>query len=215
MATTHHIRVNKTARYLTLGQLNENTREVWIALHGYAQHIEEFAVNFEVIDNGNRFIVIPEGLNRFYSRGLGGKPVATWMTSAEREHEINDYINYLESLYSSLLIPAHAHVVLLGFSQGVATASRFIHHTNSKVSHFVVYAGEIAFELVNPISPKISAVPLTYVTGNNDPLITPEKHAEVILLMQSLQANTIRFDGGHVVLPEVLEKVAQSITSPQ
>lgn len=211
MAETHHIKVAKTARYLTLGTLNEQTKEVWIALHGYAHQVEEFIDQFDNLNDGSRFIVAPEGLNRFYSRGLGGKPVATWMTSKDRENEITDYINYLDALYESLQIPEQTNIILLGFSQGVATASRFLHHSHRRFNHFVLYAGEIAFELVNPISPRIANIPLTYVTGNQDPLITPEKHAEVLQLMEQLHAQTIRFEGGHVVLPEVLQQVASSL----
>lgn len=199
-----HIQVTKTARYYTLGQLNEYTQEVWLVMHGYAQLAAEFIQDFEVLNDGTRFIVAPEGLNKFYARGFGGKPVAAWMTSEDREAEIADYINYLTVLYQSLNIPPHVKVVVLGFSQGVATASRFIHHTNQKIDAFVIYAGEIAAELANPISDQIKSKPITYITGTNDPFITPEKHQRVYELMQELNATVVEFDGGHEIKKEVL-----------
>jgi flagellar FliL protein len=33
----NHIDIRKSARYYTLGALNDNTSEVWFILHGYAQ----------------------------------------------------------------------------------------------------------------------------------------------------------------------------------
>lgn len=202
-----HIQVTKTARYYTLGQLNEYTQEVWLVMHGYAQLAADFIQDFEALNDGTRFIVAPEGLNKFYARGFGGKPVATWMTSEDREAEIADYINYLTVLYQSLNLPPQAKVVVLGFSQGVATASRFIHHTQQKIDAFVIYSGEIAAELANPVSTQIKNKPITYITGTNDPFITPEKHQRVYELMRELNAKIIEFDGGHEIKKEVLLKL--------
>lgn len=199
-----HIQTTKTARYFTLGELNENTREVWIVLHGYAQLASDFIRQFEALENPSRFIVAPEGLNRFYAKGFGGKPVATWMTSEDREQEISDYVNYLETLFASLNLREQVKVVVLGFSQGVATASRFIHHTKKPVSAFVIYSGELAAELTNPVPDTIRSLSITYITGKNDPFITPEKHAAVYELMHRLNARIIEFDGGHEVKSEVL-----------
>ena len=207
MPTKNHIQVTKTARYFTLGELNENTREVWFVLHGYAQLASDFIKDFECLDNGTRFIVAPEGLNKFYARGFGGKPAASWMTSEDRENEIIDYINYLNTLYKSLNIPLHVKVTVLGFSQGVATASRFIHHTQQKIDAFIIYAGEIASELINPISIPISKLPITYITGKNDPFITPEKQHKIYDLMNHLHAKIIEFSGGHEIKKEVLLKL--------
>jgi len=207
----HHIQVTKTARFFTLGQLGPRTQEVWLVMHGYAQLAAEFIQDFEVLNDGNRFIVAPEGLNKFYARGFGGKPVATWMTSEDREAEIADYINYLTVLYQSLNIPLHVKVVVLGFSQGVATASRFIHYTQQKIDAFVIYAGEIAAELVEPLSNKITCLPVTYITGTNDPFITLEKHQKVYALMNKLQAKIIEFDGGHEIKKEVLLELIERI----
>ncbi len=207
MPTKNHIQVTKTARYFTLGELNENTREVWFVLHGYAQLASDFIKDFECLDNGTRFIVAPEGLNKFYARGFGGKPAASWMTSEDRENEIIDYINYLNTLYKSLNIPLHVKVKVLGFSQGVATASRFIHHTQQKIDAFIIYAGEIASELINPISNPISKLPITYITGKNDPFITPEKQHKIYDLMNHLHAKIIEFSGGHEIKKEVLLKL--------
>ena len=207
MPTKNHIQVTKTARYFTLGELNEKTLEVWFVLHGYAELASDFIKDFEVLDNGTRFIVAPEGLNKFYARGFGGKPAATWMTSEDRETEIIDCINYLNTLYQSLIIPVHVKVTVFGFSQGVATASRFIHHTQQKIDAFIIYAGEIASELINPISTPISKLPIIYITGKTDPFITPEKQKSVYNLMNQLDAKIIEFSGGHEIKKEVLLKL--------
>jgi predicted esterase len=203
------IPTTKTARYFTLGELSPDTKEIWIVLHGYAQLASDFIIPFQAITNAERFIIAPEALNKFYAKGFGGKPAATWMTSEMRAEEIEDYIHYLNVLCASLGIAKHpAKIVLLGFSQGVATASRWLHQTTLPVNRFILYAGEIASELQNPLSPTLLNTSLVYATGINDRLISPEKLASVKNLMAGLNATSIEFDGAHEVLPDVLQTLA-------
>lgn len=209
----NHLITPRTARFYTIGELNHSTKNIWIVLHGYAQLAKEFIVTFEVLNNGKNFIIAPEGLNRFYSRHKTQTVVATWMTSEDRENEIKDYINYLDNLFKHLeLYKSEANIIVLGFSQGVATASRWIHATQNRIDHFVIYAGEIGKELLLPFSEKIKATKLTYVTGMNDPLIASDEHLHIYELMNSLNANTIEFNGGHEVLPSVVESISLKIT---
>ena len=201
----HTLVVSKTARFFSLGELTPTTSEVWIVLHGYAQLAADFLQPFSAITTNQRYIVAPEGLNKFYAKGFGGKPAASWMTSEMREQEIRDYVCYLDELYLALAIPSSVQkVVLLGFSQGVATATRWLHHTTHRVDELVLYAGEMAAELRHPVSSKLTSLPITYITGNNDRLISADKLQEVRMLMQSIHAREIIFSGGHEVLPDVL-----------
>lgn len=200
--------VSKTARYYTLGTFSETTQEVWIVLHGYAQLASDFLIPFAALNDGSRYIIAPEGLNKFYAKGFGGKPAATWMTSEMREQEIGDYISYLDVLYQTLRLETGSHkIILLGFSQGVATATRWLHHTSNRIDELVIYAGEVAAELRNPLAPKLLSVPITYIAGTNDRLISPEKLADVRQFMQQLKAREILFDGGHEVKVEVLKRL--------
>jgi predicted esterase len=199
------VSTSKTARYFSLGELSPNTQEIWIVLHGYAQLASDFIKPFDAIASAGRFIVAPEGLNRFYAKGFGGKPAATWMTSESREEEIGDYINYLNTLCEALNIRNHhAKIVLLGFSQGVATATRWLHQTNIVIDRLVIYSGEVAAELQDPVSPKLLDSSIVYITGTNDKLISAEKLDVVKLFMKSLNATMIEFEGGHEVKEDVL-----------
>jgi hypothetical protein len=97
--------VLRTARYATLGRLDESVREVWIVCHGYAQLAGRFIERFRCIAAPHRLIVAPEALSRFYTeRGSGfhgpaSQIGATWMTSEDREAEIQDYVAYLDALH--------------------------------------------------------------------------------------------------------------------
>lgn len=201
----NYLKVTKTARLIQFGELNKTTTEVWIVLHGYAQLATEFIKPFECVATPNRLIIAPEGLNRFYAKGFGGKPAATWMTAEERETEIEDYLEYLDQVYKQYQLENFkGRIRLLGFSQGVATASRWLVATPFRIDDFIIYAGELAAELLNPTSPKLAQIPLTYITGNADPIITEEKAKEVKKWMQEQGAKIIVFNGGHHVVAEAL-----------
>src|ERR1019366_4806806 len=109
MPSQHHIPVQKTARYYTLGQIGPEITDVWFACHGYGQLASDFAAEFECIEAPERLIVVPEALSRFYvpaGPGLHGpdaKVGATWMTREDRESEIADYVSYLDELYGEIM----------------------------------------------------------------------------------------------------------------
>src|SRR5213076_1351338 len=62
----HHLSVNRTARYFTLGSRSRGVAEVWFACHGYGQLAARFLEKLRVLDDGRRYLVAPEGLSRFY-----------------------------------------------------------------------------------------------------------------------------------------------------
>lgn len=93
-AEEHHLTVERTARYWTLGEA-ESAEEVWVVLHGYKQLARRFIRRFKPLDNGRRLIVAPEGLSRFYvspsegRHGVASVVGATWMTREDRRAEID------------------------------------------------------------------------------------------------------------------------------
>ncbi|MEI6312193.1 MAG: hypothetical protein WCP57_08045 [Bacteroidota bacterium] len=118
----HKISVEKTARVFTLG--NPDASEVWILLHGYGMQASQMITYIEELPNENLFFIAPEGLSRFYWKGFEGNVVASWMTKEDRQDEINDYIKYLNQLIDIYQLNTKK-INVLGFSQGVATMSRW------------------------------------------------------------------------------------------
>lgn len=204
----HHFTTPRTARYFTLGNLNENTKDIWLVVHGYAQLAKTFIHHFETMVNEENYFIAPEGLSRFYAKGFGGNPVASWMTSEDRLTEITDYVNYLEHLMQQIIPAGYSgKIKVLGFSQGVATVTRWMHVSAIPVDELIIYAGQVANELTDPVSEKLIHTKVTYVTGTRDPLLTPEQKENVHKLMQQLNARIIEFEGGHEIKREALKNI--------
>ncbi|MFN4972106.1 MAG: alpha/beta hydrolase [Bacteroidota bacterium] len=205
-----HVQVIKTARYFISGPITEHTTRIVFVLHGYAQLAYDFMLQFEPLFSSDTVFVAPEALNRFYSKGLGGKPAASWMTSEDRESEIADYIYYLNTVYTEV-VPANfsGHLCVLGFSQGVATASRWLHHSQHRFTGFIMCSGDIAIELRHPLSSKIEHLKTVYISAEHDPLLNHKTKNEVEQVIQQLNSVRIIFDGGHELhLPSVKQALS-------
>src|SRR2546425_7019800 len=133
----HHLAVDKTARYYSLGEPGPATRQLWLVCHGYGQLAGRFLRHFESLDDGSR-VIVAEGLSRFYlSESPAERRVgASWMTREDRLAEIEDYLPYLDAGYAEVfgsLDRARVTVDALGYAQGCSKVSRWVAMGKGKV----------------------------------------------------------------------------------
>lgn len=210
----HHVKVQKTAHYYTLGEATRNTKYFWLVCHGYGQAADRFIRKFDQIVDSDSFILAPEGLSRFYWHGPR-IPVSSWMTSKDRLDEIADYARYIQSLYDQYvpLMSPDVHIILLGFSQGVATQFRWVMRNFPKFHHLILWAGFVPEDLdYRPHGTYFSDKKLTFVYGNEDEFLTPERidwHRQLIE-EQNLNIQTIQFEGQHRIDRSILQNLVQS-----
>ncbi|MDQ3111404.1 MAG: hypothetical protein M3R17_16075 [Bacteroidota bacterium] len=203
------IKAEKTARYFTHGKREPHINTILFVCHGYAQHAEKFLEKFAPVSYDDFFIVAPEGLNRFYARETSGKTVASWMTSEEREDDINDYIGYLDRVYRDVLpdFPKKVRVIVLGFSQGAATASRWITSGRSRIDDLVLWCGFF------PPDARVSEIPehvrVKLVTASDDRYITPEQEKEQVEAFKKIipSLEHFQFEGKHEINAAALERL--------
>ena len=203
--SVQYLQTQKTARVFTKGELSNQTKYVWFILHGYAQTADHLLNSFKDLGE-EHFLIAPEGLNHFYSRGFSGQPVASWMTSLMREEEIHDYVSYLDLVYQNFALPANCKIVVLGFSQGVSTLCRWVHGGLIKPDHIVFVAGNIASELQETIPDSIGLVKNIYLYGSDDSLVSKES---ILKAQSKFNSNTsfVEFEGKHELNSDCLEKI--------
>ncbi|MCS6934798.1 MAG: hypothetical protein NZM35_06590 [Chitinophagales bacterium] len=203
-----HLLVQRTARYYTTGEITSHTREVWFVLHGYAQLASDFIRLFQFAASPYRVIIAPEALQRFYVKGSAGSVGATWMTKEDRTSDIADNLFYLDALYHSCLQNSPVkYVTVLGFSQGAATASRWVHHAGSTIHRLILYAGEIAHELIPlPAGSALLRTENHFLIGRDDKYFASETADEIIKRYTAHNISVDVFDGGHNIVPQALKK---------
>ena len=222
-AHEHHITVERSARYLTLGPRDGSAREIWFVLHGYGQLAAEFIRRFATLDDGTRAIIAPEALNRFYLVGVDVAPAAerpvgaTWMTKEDRLGEISDYVSYLDAVAARELQPyehqgAPPRVVVVGFSQGAATASRWIVSGAIRPAHTVLWGGFLPPD-VDPNAAPLRATSVRLVLGSRDHFLSDERLAaeERRLRACGFRYRVVRYEGGHGIASATLGEVARSL----
>ena len=217
----HHLRVERTARYYTLGADDADVRAIWFVLHGYGQLAGSFVRFFADIAKLGALVVAPEALNRFYlvspeSAPARERPVgATWMTREDRESEVSDYVEYLDALSDEIvgerqIGERQLQINALGFSQGAATATRWVLNGRPRFERLVLWGGlmppdvDLARGMV-----RLRDTRVTLVAGTRDHYISEDILAAERARIEAagITCESIRFDGGHVISRSVFPRL--------
>ncbi|HET7564787.1 MAG TPA: alpha/beta fold hydrolase [Gemmatimonadaceae bacterium] len=220
----HHIVIPRTARYYTLGRADAAVEQLWLVCHGYSQLASRFITYFNTLVDARRCIVAPEALSRFYLDASSSGTHATarvgasWMTREDRLHEIDDQAHYLDAVIAEVRAQlAHdpSECVVLGFSQGAATAARWAVRTSMRVDRLVLWGGLLPPDLDLAIhGPRLARMQLTLVAGSRDEYIAPAMlDAETARIERAgVPCARMMFDGGHRLDRTVLRALAEDAT---
>jgi predicted esterase len=216
-----HIQVQKTARYFTLGSLTPTTKHIWFVCHGYGQLANYFLKKFEIIEDEQTFIIAPEALNRFYLQGFTGRIGATWMTREERLSEIEDYVQYLNQLYSAVLSDinkSNIMINILGFSQGVATVCRWLASRQVKADNLILWAGQLPADMdIGLTRETLSQTTMYVIYGTKDEFLKDINPHEYIgtFTIAGFAPHIISFRGTHEIHQQTLIKLRDRIVSKE
>jgi predicted esterase len=206
-----------------MGSFDGPLSEVWIVCHGQGQLAARFLSRFLPIERDDRLFIAPEALSRYYvtppksGPNPANAPIgASWMTREDREREIEDYVRYLDAVHDEVFSKVPREKVLLwvlGFSQGTATAARWVARGKVDPDRVVLWSGMLPPELNSESAGSLARrAPLTVVFGRNDEFASPELIAAQEARVKELGVphETIRFDGGHEIVPDALRTLAES-----
>lgn len=203
---TESLVVSRHARVHRLGTPGPAVRDIWLVLHGYGQLAGFFVRHFAPLAERGALVLAPEALNRFYlespeTRAAGGSQRigATWMTREDREHEIADYVAYLDLVAARALAACAPDATLhvLGFSQGGTTAARWVARGRHRPRSLVLWAAQVPEDLALPHD--LAGIALTFVVGRRDAYVSPQAVAglEARLLAARLPYRLQWYDGAH------------------
>lgn len=200
----HHLRVGRTARYFTQGEL-EGAGEVWFVLHGYSMLAASFLQWFAPAAEPGRLLVAPEGLSRSYFEDRGGRRVgASWMTKEDREAEIEDYLHYLDRLAERIRmsVSGEPRIEVHGFSQGAATASRWVAMGSIRPDRLVLWSAGVPPDLpVDRYAERLNRAGLRIAMGTRDRYVSEQDLQQEVarLAAHGITPVVHRFEGGHRV----------------
>jgi predicted esterase len=203
------IEVSKKMRYYMLGSI-ENADTLLIALHGFGQLSKFFIKKFEFLPD-NYLILAPEGMHRFYLQGNSGRVGASWMTKEARELDIEENTIALKKLLKTIKANKQfSKIILLGFSQGGATAARWYFSDVEQFDHLILWASVFPPDIEKPAL-EINSKNY-FVLGNQDEYYSEAQQLSEIDTYKEIGFNTIYFEGKHDIqqatLSELLSKIS-------
>ncbi len=207
------IPTERSGRCFIYGKGLPSTRHIFMVLHGYGQLGSGIIRHFSSLDPEEYLVIAPEGLSRFYINGLYGKVGASWMTKEDRELEIKDQISYLDRVSAQYLAPYEdtgAKIHVLGFSQGVATLSRWLAHQKRRFDSVIFWAGTAPLDSISPDNPAFQKNHFLYVVGNEDQFLPKRvytKHLHDLEKSSGRPLHLIEYEGKHRIEQDALQRV--------
>ena len=191
--------------YSTLNQLTSKTKNVWFVCHGLGFLSRYFIQYFNELNSEENYIIAPQAQAKHYLKNQYKHVGATWLTKEKTQENIPNVLNYLDSVYQEENIPNNLNFIILGFSQGVSVATRWIAQRNIKCDTLVLYAGKVPREFSEDDFKHIPNI--KFIIGDKDEYVTPgilenEKEYSDSLFRERIEY--ITFDGTHEVKKELI-----------
>lgn len=205
----NHISYTRTGRYFTFGN-PEKASTLLFALHGYGQLAQFFVRKFNMLYPDQFFVICPEGPHRFYQKGSAGRVGASWMTKEDRLNDIKDYIVFLNTIMAEMESEYHFdRRILLGFSQGGATASRWIAYGDYQFDTFLLWAAVFPPDMESSDHLKFKSLKNYFIVGTEDEFISPEEaqKRQDELNQNNLPFEFVTFTGKHNIDPSLLKEL--------
>lgn len=187
--------------YSTLNTRTEKTKHIWFVCHGMGYLSKYFIRYFNQLNTEEHYIIAPQAPSLYY-QGKDFKHVgASWLTKENTSLETENIFNYFDAVLEAENIPNNAKLIVLGYSQGVSVAARYIAKRQLQCNHLVLHSGGIPKEL-NPEDFKFLKAKVSLVYGTEDEYINKERATYETERAEALfgeNLEIIPFDGKHVV----------------
>ncbi len=179
MSLEKQVSYNTTNTYLTLNSLTPTTKNVWLVFHGMGYLSRYFLSYFSHLNPLENFIVAPQAPAKYY-QGKNFKHVgASWLTRENTKTEIANVLTYVDAVYKAERLDISKNFIVLGYSQGVSIATRWLATRKIDCNHLVLHSGGIPKELKKEdFSFMHKSTKVTYLYGSEDQYISEARKTE-------------------------------------
>ncbi len=132
--------------YSTLNRCSEHTKTVWWVCHGMGYLSRYFLRYFKDLDPKENYIIAPQAPSKYYIQPkmhVG----ANWLTRDNTQVGMENILNYFDSVFEAEQIPKDVNFIVLGYSQGVSVAMRYMVKRQLQCSQLILHSGGIPKEL--------------------------------------------------------------------
>lgn len=195
--------------YSTLNSLTEHTKNVWLVCHGMGYLSRYFLKYFKGFNPIENYIIAPQAQSKYYLKDQFKHVGASWLTKENTIAETQNILNYIDAVLENEQLQPNLNFTVLGYSQGVSIAMRYVASRKLECNHLVLMSGGIPKEL-NKEDLNFYKGKVTMIYGTKDEYLHSERLDYEKNRMNELfrdQAQIIPFDGNHMVNVELINSL--------
>ena len=135
---------------------------------------------------------------------------ASWLTREETQQETENVLNYLDAVFASEEIPEDKRLILLGYSQGVSVAMRWLASRKLNVDTLVIHSGGIPKELSPQDFEFLTTTQVEVWYGTEDEYLTEKRIYEETRRTKEMFGEALKivpFEGKHIVNRELINEL--------
>jgi predicted esterase len=190
-----------TNSYSTLNELTKNTKNIWFVCHGMGYLSRYFLKYFKELNSDENYFVAPQAQSKYYIQPEFKHVGASWLTKENTLKETQNVMTYFDSVFEAEHLANDKRLIIVGYSQGVSVAMRYVASRKIDCKHLVLMSGGIPKELKKEDFNHLNGE-ITFIYGNEDEYINDERMAYEHNRGKELfgdNAKITEFDGNHMV----------------
>lgn len=209
MSTEKQVSYQISNSYSVLNEFTPRTRNVWIVCHGIGYLSRYFLRHFRELDPAENYIIAPQAQSKYYLNNKYTHVGASWLTKENTEVEIENVLNYLDAVYEAENLEKAPNLNILGYSQGVSVASRWVARRKIQCRNLILHSGKVPEELSAEDFAFLKDTRFNFIYGTEDEylragIVKVEEERLKELFQSNLEILT--FKGGHEINTEMISK---------
>ena len=203
-----------TNSYSTLNTLSQHTKNVWLVCHGMGYLSRYFLKYFVELNPEENYIIAPQAQSKYYVSPKLKHVGASWLTKETTVNETQNVMRYFDAVFEAEKISEHLNLIVLGYSQGVSVALRYIAERKLDCSQIVMMSGGIPKELkVKDFEFLDQQTKISLIYGNNDEYLDEDRLLKerntAFELFGHCDLQIIPFEGNHEVNRTLVNQIVQ------
>jgi predicted esterase len=211
MSTEKQLSYQITNTYSVLNNFTEKTKTVWLVCHGIGYLSRYFLRHFYHLNTEENYIIAPQAQSKYYLKNEYKHVGASWLTKERTEAETENVLNYLDEVYKAENLKNAPRLIILGYSQGVSVATRWIAQRKINCDELIMHSGKVPAELKREDFQFLKKTNFTFIYGTEDEYLKNGIIEVEEKRLKELFANNFeikRYNGGHEVNTEIIAEFA-------
>ena len=168
MSTEKQVSYQISNTYSTLNERTSKTKNIWLVCHGIGYLSRYFIRHFQHLNKEENYIIAPQAQSKYYLSNKYTHVGASWLTRENTEAEIGNMLNYLDAVYEAENLSETSNLIILGYSQGVSVATRFVARRKISCGRLILHSGRVPKELQPKDFEFLKNTPVFYIYGTED-----------------------------------------------